>query len=100
MALLLAEMILALLAVFGLYAAVRLLAATAFLPRTLSVCLELDRAVEEGEAAQLLSCAREACFFQRCRVVVLIDAALPNAAETRAFFEDRGAICYLIKKGG
>ena len=100
MALLLAEMILALLAVFGLYAAVRLLAATAFLPRALSVCLELDRTVDEEEAAHLLSLAREACFFRRCRVVVLIDATLPNAAPMRAFFEDRGATCYFVKKGG
>lgn len=100
MALVLAEIFLALLAVFGLYAAVRLLAETAFAQRTLSVCLELDRAVDENEAELLLQCAREACFFRRCRVVVLINTALPDAAKMQAFFNDRGIACYIIKKGG
>ncbi len=98
MAVIIAEILISLLAVFGLYAAVRLLCIRCFAPKELATALMIDHE-SAGECAEwLLYCARESGIaFTARRVVVVIDGRLVNAAALMDTFTALGAVCCITK---
>ena len=92
-----AEIVLAVLAVFGLYAVFRLIVSAFFAPPDLCVALEIRRPLTGEETAALLSYAKE-CFFVRGagRTVALIDASLAGDKEMRKRLEAAGAACFYV----
>ncbi len=97
MAVLLAEIVISLFAVFGLYAAVRFFCTLLLAPKGLITALEVCGPVEAEEAALLLCRTRECAVAPRYRTVVLISDALENKEEVRLHFERLGADCYIVK---
>ncbi|MBQ3056676.1 MAG: hypothetical protein IJC95_04235 [Clostridia bacterium] len=98
MAVLFAEIVISLFAVFGLYAAVRFFCACALLPKELAVSLEISRSVGAEEAAFLFCRAREYTPLPRGdRVVVLVHEAVEDADAVAAHFTRLGAVCYIVK---
>ncbi len=99
MAVMIAEIVLALFAVFGVYAAVRLFATRLFSPASFAVAIEVREEIDLREAKSLYFLAREQFFlFGTGRVVVLLDQELKNADELLNTFTALGAECYLIEK--
>ncbi|MBQ9801902.1 MAG: hypothetical protein IJW51_02385 [Clostridia bacterium] len=96
MAAVLAEILISLFAVFGLYAAVRLFCILRGMPDEVAAALTVTRAVSEEEAAWLLWRARENTVSPASRVVVLLAAAAPYTEENVKIFVALGATCYLI----
>jgi len=95
--LLAAKIVLAVLAVFGLYAVFRLIVSAFFAPPELCVALEIRRPLTEEETAALLSFAKESFFVRGVgRTVALIDASLANLPELRARLEAAGAACFYV----
>lgn len=95
--LLAAEIIMAVLAVFGLYAVFRVIVSAFFAPPDLSVALEIRRPLDEAETAALLSFARENFFVHgNGRTVALIDASLSGHADLRRNLEAAGAACFYV----
>ena len=92
----LAEIVFSLFAVFGLYAAVRLLCIYLFAPKEVNLAIVVDRPLTSEEAAWLLCRAREVAFTCR-RIVVLVDSTLESAEELMNAFAAYGATCYLKK---
>ena len=97
MAVLLAEVIFALFAVFGVYAAVRLLATAFFSGPSLGVVLEIREEMDVAEAHRQFVRAKD-CFFSGGRVVVLIEGGLPSATLLYDYFFLWGADPYLIEE--
>jgi len=98
MAVLIAEIVISLFAVFGLYAAVRFFCTLLLAPKSLVVALEVEGPVGSEEAALLLCRARECAIAPRYRMVVLISEELESREEVKAHFERLGATCYTVKK--
>ena len=95
----LAEILFSLFAVFGLYAAVRLLCIYLFVPKEVTLAVLVDRPLTREEAACLLWRARDAGFaFSYRRVIVMIDSALENAQELMNMFSALGATCCIKKE--
>lgn len=98
MAVLFAEIVISLFAVFGLYAAVRCFCACAFLPREARVALEIRHAVSAEEAAVLFCRAWEYTTMPRHdRVVVCVHESVEDADAVAAHFIRLGAVCYIVK---
>lgn len=97
-----AEITFSLFAVFGLYAAVRLLFIYLFLPKEINLAVVVDRPLTSEEAAWMLFRARDAAFaVSYRRIVVLIDSAVENAEELMNVFTALGAACCIKNsKGG
>lgn len=96
MAVLVAEIFLALFAVFGLYAAVRLLAILLFSPQGLGVVLEFAEKPSEEELAAALYRAREGFLVRGTgRLVVLLDVAMVGERALIAALENEGCIVYI-----
>ena len=82
MAVLIAEIVLSLFAVFGVYAAVRLLAVRFLTPATFAVAVEIFEEIDPREAKAIYLLAREQFFlFGAGRVIVLLDSRLENVDE-------------------
>ena len=95
--LLAAEIVLAVLAVFGLYAVFRLIVSAFFAPPDLAVALEIRRPLNEEETTALLSFAREHFFVRGVgRTVALIDASLVGQTALRERLEAAGAACFYV----
>lgn len=77
---LLAEILLGVLAVFGVYMLLR----TLLLPSPIRMVLELPANIAVEEIPLLVDEAREACFFARMRMVALL---LPEQRENQALLE-------------
>lgn len=98
MAVLIAEIVLSLFAVFGVYAAVRLLFTAIFMPAEYGVAIEITEEIDEKTAEMLLESARDGFWFPgNGRVVVLMESDLPGAMALYEFFEERNAVCYLTE---
>ena len=98
MAVLLAEIVISLFAVFGLYAAVRFFCALLLAPRELCASLEINTPIGAEAAAFLYCRAKDFLPTPRSsRVVVLVSDALDEKEEIRARFERLGAVCYIVK---
>ena len=98
MAVLLAEIVISLFAVFGLYAAVRFFCACALAPKELVVSLELSCSVSAEEAAFLFCRAREYTLLPRQgRIVVIVHEDVEDAEAVAAHFIKLGAVCYIVK---
>ncbi len=103
MAVIFAEILISLFAVFGLYAAVRLLCAWRFAPKELVTALMIDQPEALARAEWLMYSARESgLVFAARRIVVVIDGRLENAAALMDAFTALGAACCITKteKGG
>ncbi len=98
MAVIFAEILISLFAVFGLYAAVRLLCARIFAPGELVTALMIDQSDALEHAEWLMYSARESgLVYAVRRVVVVIDGRLENAAELIDTFTALGAACCITK---
>ena len=96
MAVLVAEIFLALFAVFGLYAAVRLLATRIFSPRGAGFVLEFAEKPSEDELAAALCRAKDGFFMRGTwRLVVLLDVAMSEEHALIAALENEGCVVYL-----
>lgn len=94
-----AEITFSLFAVFGLYAAVRLLCIYFFAPKEVNLALMVDRPLTSEEAAWLLCRAKDVGFsISYRRIVVLIDSAVENAEELMNMFAALGATCCIKKE--
>ena len=99
MAVLIAEIVLSLFAVFGVYAAARLLVTRLFLPAMFAVTIEVFEEIDPREAKSLYMLAKEQFFlFGTGRVVVLLSSGLENADVLLDIFTALGGECYLIGK--
>ena len=72
MATMIAEIVISLLAVFGLYAAVRLLCGVLFSPKQLVDAIVIDDDMSEDEVVYLVWRAREGSFDGRRRLIALL----------------------------
>lgn len=96
-----ADVLLAVFAVFGFYAALRLLVAFFASPANLSVALEILCAEDAENIDCLLSAARENFYFRRGdSLVVLLDAALSSDTELLEKLKRKNATIHFVKKGG
>ena len=95
MAVLIAEVLFALFAVFGVYATVRLIATTFFCPSSYGVSLEIKENVDVAEAKRRFFRAKDMAWGAG-RVVVLIEGGLQNAALIYDCLASFGADCYLV----
>ena len=99
MAVMIAEIVLALFAVFGVYAAVRLLATRLFAPAAFAVAIEVREEIDPREARSLYLLAKEQFFlFGTGRVVVLLENDLENFDEISEIFTALGGECYLMER--
>ena len=96
-----AELLVALFAVFGLYAAVRFVCLTFFTPRELVRALHVTREMTVDEVVSLVWRAREGRFDTADTLVALLPSSL-RGGETLAALVSLGVTCYLIdeEKGG
>ena len=98
MAVLVAEILISLFAVFGLYAAVRFFCLYLFAPHQLGVSIEIGEEITAEQAAYLVCRARERTLYMRYgHVVACIDRRLKNAEEIAVYFLDLGITCYFIE---
>lgn len=98
MAVLFAEIVISLFAVFGLYAAVRFFCACALVSKELVVSLEINSSVGAEEAAFLFCRAREYTPLPRHdRIVVLVHEDVEDVDTVAAHFTRLGAVCYIVK---
>ena len=103
MAVLVLEIVISLLAVFGLYAAVRFFCAFLLAPPQLAVALEIKTPVGAEEAAFLYCRAKEFLVGLRApHIVVCVSDTLEEKETIKAHFERLGAICCIVnaEKGG
>jgi hypothetical protein len=99
MAVLIAEIVLSLFAVFGVYAAARLLVTRIFLPGMFAVTIEVFEEIDPREAKSLYMLAKEQFFlFGTGRVVVLLENGLENFDEISEIFTALGGECYLMER--
>ena len=98
MAVLIAEIVISLFAVFGLYAAVRFFCTLLLAPKCLTVALEVKEPVGAEEAALLLCRARECAIAPHYRTVVLVGEEMERRDEVKMHFARLGAVCYIVKK--
>ncbi len=97
MAVLVAEIFLALFAVFGLYAAVRFLAILLFSPHGMGIVLEFAEKPGEEELKAALCRAREGFFLRSTgRLVVLLDTALAGDRALISVLENEGCVVYIV----
>ena len=101
MATMIAEIIISLLAVFGLYAAVRLLCGVLFAPKQLVDAIVIDGDMSEDEAVYLVWRAREGSFDGKRRLIALLPAEGLSSGVTETLLA-LGVECYQIngEKGG
>ena len=92
-----AEIAVAVLAVFGLYAILRWVVSAFFVPPDLYTALEIRQPLDEEQTALLLHAARENFFAGRSgRTVALIDAMLIGHTELRERLEAAGVACFYV----
>ena len=101
MATVIAEIVISLLAVFGLYAAVRLLCGALAAPKELTHAILIDRPMTEEEVVFLVWRAREGSFDGRRRLIALLPSSLVGTDAAHALLT-LGVECYQIdeEKGG
>ncbi len=99
MALIIAEILLSLFAVFGLYAAVRLLVfCTVREAKNLIVAFEIDGATPPSAwQIRLFNAREQAAFFPGHRVVALVDEQLEGHKQITLFLESVGVPYYYVK---
>ncbi len=94
---LIADLCIAVFAVFGFYAALRLLVAFFASPANLSVALEIRSAEDAENIDCLLSAARENFYLRRGdALVVLLDATLSEDAELMEKLKKRNATIHFV----
>lgn len=92
-----AEIAVAVLAVFGLYAILRWIVSAFFVPPDLLTALEIRHLPDEEQTALLLQAAHENFFAGRSgRTVALIDTTLIGYAELRERLEAAGVACFYV----
>lgn len=97
MAVLLAEILLSLFAVFGLYAAVRFFCFYHFSPPELGAAVTVTRTLSEEEVVWLLASAKEySCFLPHRRVTVYVSRSVADADALQALFLRHGAQCFIF----
>ena len=92
-----AEIAVAVLAVFGLYAILRWVVSAFFMPSDFALALEIRRPLDEEQTALLLHAARENFFIRGCgRTVALIDVTLIEHKALRERLEAAGVACFYV----
>ena len=99
MATMIVEIVISLLAVFGLYAAVRLLCGTLFAPRELARAILIDSDMSEDEVIYLVWRARECSFDGKRRLIALLPPSR-MAGEMVETLSALGVACYQIERKG
>ena len=101
MATMIAEIVISLLAVFGLYAAVRLLCCVLFAPKQLVDAIVIDGDMNEDEVVYLVWRAREGSFDGKRRLIALLPAQRLGSQVVETLLA-LGVECYQIneEKGG
>ena len=97
MARMIAEIVISLLAVFGLYAAVRLLCSLLFAPKELVDAIVLDKDLTADEALYLVWRAREGSFDGKRRLVALFSSQRVSADVVDTLLS-LGVECYQINE--
>ena len=97
MAVLFAEIVISLFAVFGLYAAVRFFCTLLLAPKGLVTELKVENFGGAEEAALLLCRVRECAVAPHYRTVVLVSDDLEEKEKIKAHFVRLGAKCYIVK---
>ncbi|MBR7112380.1 MAG: hypothetical protein IKC75_05640 [Clostridia bacterium] len=101
MAILILEILISFLAVFGLYAAVRFFCAYALSPKGLAVALRVSKPVSAEEAAFLYCRAKNfAPGFVPCKIIVCIRGDLEGREEVKSHFLRLGADCIMENTEG
>ena len=101
MATMIAEIVISLLAVFGLYAAVRLLCGVLFAPKQLVDAIVIDGDMSEDEVVYLVWRAREGSFDGKRRLIALLPTQRLSSQAIETLLA-LGVECYQIneEKGG
>ena len=97
MATMIAEIFISLLAVFGLYAAVRLFCSALFAPKELAETILLEREMTEDEVVYLVWRAREGWFEGKRRLIALLKSGCVSPSVTETLLA-LGVECYEIKQ--
>ena len=98
---LIAEIILAVFAVFGIYAMIRLFVTSCLSSSRVSVAIEIREGTEPEDLASLLEEARERMpFCGRCRLIALMEQGTCKNTMLLKVLEQEGITCYFIGKGG
>ena len=96
---LIAEIVLAVFAVFGIYAMIRLFVTSCLFSSRVSVAIEIRKGTEPEDLAPLLEEARERMpFCGRCRIVALVDQEMYENATLLDALAQEGVCCYFVKK--
>ena len=96
---LIAEIILAVFAVFGIYAMIRLFVTSCLSSSRVSVAIEIREGTEPEDLASLLEEARERMpFCGRCRLVALIEPRMCENTTLLKALEQEGVKCYFLEK--
>lgn len=98
MAIFMAELILSLFAVFGLYEAVRLFVACFFTPIPTGVVLELREPMLPRELEAAVAHARDQRPPRGGPVVALLHGSLAEDEELLSCLTSRGVICYAVEE--
>ena len=95
--LLAAEILIALLAVFGLYAILHLVLSHLLAPADTGVAIEIRHPLDEEQVAALLSGARDSFFFRgNGRVVALLDVSLRQNKPIHRQLTAAGVVCFYV----
>ena len=93
-----AEIILAFFAVFGLYALIRLFVTSRLTPREICIAVEIGRETEPQALALLLGIAADRAFFSGRRLLALVDRALEGDAYLIPLLRDRGIPIFFVDR--
>ena len=92
-----AEITVAVLAVFGLYAILHWVVSAFFIPPDFALALEIRHPLDEEQTSLLLEAVRENFFLRgNGRTVALIDVMLNNRKELRERLEASGVTCFYV----
>lgn len=94
---LIAEILLAFFAVFGLYALIRLFVTSRLLPTEISVAVEIGAETELFQLPLLLSAAGECAFLGGRRVIALVDRSLAGEEVLLRVLRERGVQIFFVE---
>lgn len=94
---LIAEILLAFFAVFGLYALIRLFVTSRCLPREIGAAVEIRQGMDMSELPLLLRSVADCAFLCGGRFWALVDASLAGDAPLLRVLREQGArICFVL----
>lgn len=94
---LIAEIVLAFFAVFGLYALIRLFVTSRLLPTEVSVAVEIGMGTEPSQLPLLLSSAAECAFLGSRRLIALVDRSLEGEEILLRVLRERGVRIFFVE---